>query len=223
MRGKSFQAVIFVFAFTVPLLTGDAYAQQPSTQGISLEFTQQPWDATAGCPAAYTVEVTSQDGFQGVVNLTAVDSPDKVKAVFYPNPVEVPPDGKGSSYLAVMVLPDTPQGTTDLTVKGVSLPTGEVSVTSILTFNVGPPCGKQPRTAVTTTVATTIMATTTTTIYITTTVENTLTTSTDTRPVAEGEANSIINTLQSSSIGIGIAVAGITIALAISGRRRLTR
>lgn len=104
--------------------------------------------------------------------------------------------------------------TAQLHVTPSSIPVNTTRTYLVLTKTV-----TQPRTVVTTTVHTT----TTTTIYLTTTVENTPTTSIDTRHVAEGEENSIINTLQSSSIGIGIAVAGIAIALMISGRRRLIR
>jgi len=183
MFRKSFQVLIPVFIFAVLLLTGAAFGQQPSSQGISLEFMQQPWDATAGCPAAFTVEVISQGDFQGAVNLMVVDPPDKVNAVFYPNSVAVPLDGKVSTYMTVMVLPDTPQGMAELTVKGESVSAGEASATSILTFNVGPPCGKQPRTVMTTTVATTITLITTTTLGSITSISTTAsTTSASTTP-----------------------------------------
>lgn len=138
-----------------------------------------------------------------------------------PEQVTIPPEGRANITVTMSASVDAPPGEYLMDTYGElqSTKCGYASQLFVLKIDPLPTqtvTVTEPRTAVTTTV----QATTTTTVFITTTVENTSATPKDSEPAGEDLMDDIVEILQSSSIGIGIAIAGISAALVISRWKR---
>lgn len=186
-----------------------------------------------GGSVTFDLNLAGEEGFQGPVNLTVVDPPKYITTVkFRNNPLGLEVYKQNSTELTVQVAPDAPAKFVNLTIRGtgVGLTPGwsseayaALNIAELRTTTV---TVKPPSTVVTTTV----QGTATTTVLVTTTIEKTVTSTmiTTTSIVGEagsyelgaGSSRSIVNLLQSSAIGIGIAVAGIAIAFALASRRK---
>ncbi|MCL4435676.1 MAG: hypothetical protein M1503_00785 [Thaumarchaeota archaeon] len=123
----------------------------PGPPDVYMVMTPKALPVAAGCPATFTVQLVSQEGFLGAVTLTMVSAPSGVNVAFNPNPVFVREYSEVRSTLTVTVSPDTPQGVTSLSLKATSADR-KISHTTAVTLNIGPPCTQQQNGNTTTTV-----------------------------------------------------------------------
>ncbi len=200
-----------------------AYGLYAGPDDVVVYFRPEILSVSPGCPKAAAVLLSPREDFHGKVNLTAVDLPQGVTVVFDPNPVEVPIWEDEFTSLLVNVAPETPQGRINLTFHAsglsVSLNGGPVEKTMHFILNIGSPCEQPAKEVKTTTITAASQTTlTTTTTVISTTAETKtaiFTTYTETKTIP----TNWLDIIQATSIGIGITVAGVTIALATFKRR----
>lgn len=113
---------------------------------VYLDFTPKSWAVGDGCPATYTVRLISQEGFKGLVKLTAIGPPKGIDIAFNPNPIDIPEYSEAVSYLTVKVSPDVPYGIHTLYFNLTALPNSNYDRTYgfgvngylYFTINVGP-------------------------------------------------------------------------------------
>lgn len=153
MLRKNIPATIILAAlllFTALLLPESVSAiSGPVPPDVYMAVTPKALPVAAGCPATFNVQLISQEGYQGVMNLETLSTPNGVNATFYPNPVNIREYSEANSKLTVTVSPDTPQGVTSLSLKATSADR-RISHTATVTLNIGPPC-TQPQNGKTTT------------------------------------------------------------------------
>jgi len=118
----------------------DAYAAVSAAQtlppGFSLSASPSSLTIQQGGSGSSTVTVTSQNGFNSAVTLSASGGPAGVIASFSLNPVTPPFGGSATSTLTINVDSSTSTGTYTLTVTGVS---GSLTHSTILTLAVTSP------------------------------------------------------------------------------------
>ena len=126
--------------FTALLLPESVSAiSGPGPPDVYMAVTPKALPVAAGRPATFNVQLVSQEGYQGVMNLDTLSTPNGVDATFYPNPVSIREYSEANSKLTVTVSPDTPQGVTSLSLKAASADR-RISHTATVTLNIGPPC-----------------------------------------------------------------------------------
>ncbi len=126
--------------FTALLLPESVSAiSGPGPPDVYMAVTPKALPVAAGCPATFNVQLVSQEGFQGVMNLETLSTPNGVNATFYTNPVRIREYSEANSKLTITVSPDTLQGVTSLSLKATSADR-RISHTVTVTLNIGPPC-----------------------------------------------------------------------------------
>ncbi len=137
--------------FAALLLPDSASAiSGPPPPDVYMAVTPKALPVSTGCSATFNVQLVSQEGYQGLMNLVTMSTPNGVNATFYPNPVSVREYGEANSKLTVTVSPDTPQGVTSLSLKATSADR-RISHTATVTLNIGPPCTQPQNENITTT------------------------------------------------------------------------
>lgn len=136
--------------FTALLLPESVSAiSGPGPPDVYMAVTPKALPVASGCPATFNVQLVSQEGYQGAMNIETLSAPNGVNATFYPNPVSIREYSEANSKLTVTVSPDTPQGVTSLSLKATSADR-RISHTATVTLNIGAPC-TQPQNGKTTT------------------------------------------------------------------------
>ena len=97
-------------ATATPTLLGD----------FTLSVTPTSRTLVRGSSTTYTVTLTSVNGFAGPVNLSVSSLPNRVTAVFNPNPVALGAGGTATAILTITTGRTGPTGTFALTIRGVS-------------------------------------------------------------------------------------------------------
>jgi hypothetical protein len=107
-----------------------------------MTVTPKALPVAVGCPATCNIQLISQEGVQGTVNLTVLAAPIGVNTIVHPNPVNIGEFSEATSTLTVIASQDTPIGVTSLSIKATSTDQ-RISHTATITLNVNPSCTQQ--------------------------------------------------------------------------------
>jgi 5-hydroxyisourate hydrolase-like protein (transthyretin family) len=111
MKRKS----VSIFVFLTLVMTAFAIVPSVNAQGdFGISAYPSSQTVNPGGSATFLVTVTSLDGFNSPVTLSASGLPDEATAFFAPNPIIA----TGNSMLTISTSPETPTGSFDITITG---------------------------------------------------------------------------------------------------------
>lgn len=125
-------AVVTLLGVMLP--AGALFAAQTAKPSFSVQVSPASLSIAQGSAAAYTVTVTSQNGFSGAVAMTASSLPAAATAGFSPSTFQLNAGATATSTLTVTTAASTPVGTSSVQVVGTSGKTS-ASTTAGLTVN----------------------------------------------------------------------------------------
>jgi len=181
--------IVSASALAILLLTLQTVAGlAPGSPTIALQVdpSTKVVDTPPGGSLEITINVLSQESYEGDTQLSLVNPPSGVTATFAPNPVAVPAFDQGNVKMTINIASTVPEGKITLTVNAKSVADSKITKTLEIALNIGK--------ATTTTSTTTTSSTTTST--------SSTTTSTTTQPSTTSTSSSSTTTSTTSTSSI---------------------